>query len=647
MTIKNHFNLSTILSSFLIIAFIKSTISVTVYAQKKPSYSCSHNIFIAKIDVEFSEIPSKETITFRMFLSYPSKFEVKCLLNYAEYKLYCSRTLSDENDEVPPMLQLPYSFPKLENITWDYDSFLNNIYRQVYIPDETCEEENTELNWDSVGKINYLENGNCKPAKTIISNIHYYYFDIFINFSKGNIIKNLNTGSIELLQEIWIPLLPNIENKKNKESPTYEREFPFAYCSSDNKITIKNMLNFKLTCNIPIQYYNEFKGIIKIKQFFDIFFVKINDKGIKLISTFISTAQNEIITFGEGTKGIICPNIPIFIIESSKDGIIMDNFNPTTNEYIFNLQGTLTNGYYLFKNGTTIELGETYKDINFYLLIQDNLYKSLNIYKSRSIGDVLVKCKLPKGTEYDVKNEAIISCKGKKDNLAEKNNNVDIIINWELKENNNLGNIIIIWPFEYGGSVKKKNIFAYELKGLSIRQKDYGCRNNNFYFYVYLYNIGYEPKISFELPMLAPNKNAECKIFNQKTLKCNLNLNHMKISKGYKITLPKPGEIKEIYSSGNIIKFIMADYSQINNDHDYYVVAKEACGDYMMVGTFKDMGMSHEGSVGITIVLILFFILSSLGMIAYCVYRLKLRYKRGKKLTSAEETKTVPNTTQI
>ena len=647
MSIKNNFNLSTILSLFLIITFIQSTISVTIYAQKKPSYSCQHNIFTVEIDVKFSEKPSKEIIPFKMFLSHPSKFEVKCLLTFAENEIYCSRTLSDENDEIPSMLQLPYPFPILEDITWNYDSFLNKVYRQVYMPDKSCEEENTELNWDSVGKINILENGICKPAKSIISNIHYYYFDIFINFSKGNIIKNLNTGSIELLQEIWIPLLPNIENKKNKESPTYEREFPFAYCSSDNKITKNNLANFKLTCNIPIQYNSEFKGKIKIKQFFDLFYVKINDNEIKLISTFISTTQDEIITFGEGKHGIICPNIPIFTIDSSKDGIKMDNFNPATNEYIFNLQGTLTNGYYVFKNGTTVGLGETYKDINFNLLIQDNLYKSLNIYKSRSIGDVLVKCKLPKGTEYDEKNEAIISCRGKKDNLAEKNNNVDIVINWELKENNNFWNIIIIWPFEYGGSVKKKNIFAYELKGLSIRQTDYGCKNNNFYFYVYLYNIGYEPKISFELPMLAPNKNAECKIFNQKTLKCNLNLNHMKISKGYKITLPKPGEIKEIYSSGNIIKFIMADYSQINNDHDYYVVAKEACGDNMMVGTFKDMGMSHEGSVSVTIVLILFVILSSLGMIAYCIYRVQLRFKRGKKLITAEENKTIPNTSKI
>ena len=59
----------------------------------------------------------------------------------------------------------------------------------------------------------------------------------------------------------------------------------------------------------------------------------------------------------------------------------------------------------------------------------------------------------------------------------------------------------------------------------------------------------------------------------------------------------------------NIIRFTMANYSNINNDHDYYIVAEEECGDYMMVGTFKDMGLSHSGSVGITIFIIIFNII--------------------------------------
>ena len=642
MSLKKNLNFSTLLSIFLILIFIQSSISVIIYAQKKPTYSCEHNVFIAKIEVNFSEKPSQEIIPFKMFLSYPSKFEVKCLLTYAEKKLYCLRTLSDENDEVPEMLQLPYPFPKLDNIEWDYESFLSKVYRQVYYTDENCEEEETNLNWDSKGKINYLENGYCKPAKTVESNIHYYYFDIFINFSKGSVINNLsNDGSIELLQEMWIPLMPTNEIKKNKENPTYQRNYPFAFCNTNNKITKNNLSSVKFTCNIPIQYYSEFRGIVKIKPYFDLFFVKINDKDVKLISTYIQTTQDEIMTLDEGTQGIICPNIPIFNIPTSKEGIIMENFFPASNEYTFTLKGTLSNGYYAFKNGTTVELSETYKDINFDLLIQDNLYKS------KETNDVLVKCKLPMGTEYDEKNAAIVTCRGKKDSQSVRNNNVDIVINWELKENNNLGNIIIIWPFEYGGSVKKKNIFAYELTGLSIRQKDYGCRYNNFYFYVYLYDIGYEPKFTFELPMQAPNKNAECKIFNKKTLKCNLNLKHIKLFSGYRVTLPKPGEVKEVYTSGNIVKFTMANYSQINNDHDYYVVTEEPCGDFMMVGTFKDMGMSHGGSVGVTIVLILFVISCILGIIGYISYRINKRLKRGKRLTSSEETKTVPNTSKI
>ena len=593
------------------------------------------------MNVKFSEKPTKEIIPFKMFLTYPSKFEVKCLLNSAGNKLTCSRTLSDENDELPSMLQLPYPFPTIEEIQWDYETFLTYIYRQVYTTDPNCEEEDTVLDWGANGKIGYLENGNCQPAKTVESNIHHYYFDMFINLSSGSIINNLGGGSVELLQEIWVPLLTNSEVKKDKENPTYERNFPFAYCSANNKITKANVANIKLNCDVPIQYYSEFKGTVKIKPFFDVLFVKLNNGEIKSISIHVSTSQDAIMTLDEGIKGIICPNIPILNIPSSKEGITMINFYPSSNEYAFSLKGTISNGYYVYQNGTIVELSETYKDIQFDLLVQDNLYKS------KSTGDVLVSCVLPKGTEYDEKNGATVTCRGKKDSAADRNNNVDIVLNWELKENNNLGNIIIIWPFEYGGSVKKKNLFAYELTALSIRQKDFGCRYNNFYFYVYLYNIGSEPKINFELPMQAPALNAECKVFNKRTLKCNLNLKHNKIFKGYKVTLPNPGEVKEIYTLGNIVKFTMANYSQINNDHDFYVVAEEECGDFMMVGTLKDMGMSHGGSVFVTIGLILFIIICIGGIIGYLIYRVRLRYKRGKKLTASEETKSVPNTSKV
>lgn len=65
---------------------------------------------------------------------------------------------------------------------------------------------------------------------------------------------------------------------------------------------------------------------------------------------------------------IICPNQPVFTIED-KEYVTMELYYNETNKYTFYLPGTLSNDYYAFKNRTTIELNEAYKDIPFNLLI--------------------------------------------------------------------------------------------------------------------------------------------------------------------------------------------------------------------------------------------------------------------------------------
>ena len=104
--------------------------------------------------------------------------------------------------------------------------------------------------------------------------------------------------------------------------------------------------------------------------------------------------------------------------------------------------------------------------------------------------------------------------------------------------------------------------------------------------------------------------------------------------------LPEMGSENEILTEeGNRIVFTMNNYSSINNDHDFYVVLEQSCGDYMVVGTLKDMGMSHNTSVVIYILIIVFICLFIVGFIIYFAYKIRLRYKRGSKLTTSEETK--------
>ena len=110
--------------------------------------------------------------------------------------------------------------------------------------------------------------------------------------------------------------------------------------------------------------------------------------------------------------------------------------------------------------------------------------------------------------------------------------------------------------------------------------------------------------------------------------------------------LPEMGSTNEILTNeGNRIVFSMNNYSNINNDHDFYVALEESCGDYMVVGTLKDMGMSHKSSIVLYILIIVFICLFIAGLIAYIAYKIRLRYKRGTKLTTSEETKDTSNTT--
>ena len=275
----------------------------------------------------------------------------------------------------------------------------------------------------------------------------------------------------------------------------------------------------------------------------------------------------------------------------------------------------------------------SYKDISFNLIVQDNLIDS-------DEKEVNVSCILPTDSPYLLRNKAIIKCIGAKENISNQNRNVDIILNWKLKANNNFNDIIISWPLNFDG-LHKKNIYSYQLTGLSIRQTNFGCHNNNFDFYVYIYDLGREPKLSFELPLSSPiSTTSNCQVFDSVTLKCSINLKHKKLSKGTKVMLPDKGTQNEIFTEdGNTIIFNMNNLTEINNNHDFYVKTEETCGDYLVVGALKDMGISHNTSVALYVLVIIFICIFIVGFILYIAYNLRLRYKKGRKLSVSEESK--------
>ena len=637
-----------------ILTILSDSINSTVIVKvgNDINFSCDRNIYYIIINVVFSEKPPKDYYPFTLNLPNPEDLNFKCMLDYPKTKIYCLRPFSDEVDFIDEgtLFQFPYPFPIIDDIEWDYETFLQKIYRRVWNSKTSCGNENiyniTDKNyrkWDIEGKLSLLDNGQCKIASLTKEDQHRYNFDMTISLTKGEIFDQLsdkkNKDQIELMQEIWVPLLPPEE--KVKKTKTYLRDFSYAYCFSSEKINKGNYLKYKLNCNIPIEISSIYNGVIRMNSFFDKLYIK-NGNKIKIATVYINingTDDKTYASLAEKDHGIICPNQPIFMIES-KDDITMGLYYNETNKYTFFLTGTLINGFYAFKNGTTIILNETYKDISFNLIVQDNLIDS-------DENDITATCVLPSGTPYDLEDKAVVKCIASKEKKSNIDYNVDITLNWNLKANNNFNDIIIDWPDEYD-DLNKKNIYLYQLTGLSIRQSNYGCRNNNFDFYVYIYDLSREPKLYFDLPLLNPQDvTANCQIFDSTALKCTINLKHKKLSKGTKIELPGVGTENEIDTDeGNRVVFTMNNYSEINNENDFYIKTKEECGDYLVVGTLKDMGMSHKTSVTVFIIVIVVICLIIAGFLIYIIFKIRLRYKRGSKLTTSEESKhdsPVPN----
>ena len=637
-----------ILIYIFLFALLSNLINATVLVKVGTNIlmNCDRNIYYIVIDVLFSEKPPKEYYSFTLYLQSPENLNFKCMLDYPKSKIYCFRSLSDEVDfiEEGTLFKFPYPFPDIKDIEWDYDTFLDKVYRRIWNSKTDCGDEDifnqTDINyknWDLEGKLDSLEKGQCKVASIVKEEEeHKYTFDMVISLNKGEIFEQFdnkqNNDQVELMQEIWVPLLPH-ESKKVKEK-TFERDFPFAYCSSSEKINKSNYLKYKLNCYIPIDYSEIFNGEIKINSFFDKLYVK-NGNTVKIITAYINIEGEDdetYVSLDDNDSGIICPNQPVFLVDSKEDIEFGEYYNET-NKYTFFIIGSLINGFYAFKNGTVIELNETYKDISFNLVVQDNLMDS-------DENDVEASCILPSGTPYSLENFATIKCIASKEKTSNINNNVDITLNWNLKVNNNFNDILIIWPDTYD-EINKKNIYLYQLTGLSIRQSNFGCHNNRFDFYVYIYDLNKEPKLSFDLPLSNPkNLISTCQLFDSTALKCSINLKHKKLSKGTRVELPGLGTENEIETEdGNKIVFTMNNYSQINNDHDFYIKTEQECGDYLVVGTFKDMGMSHKASVALYIIIIVIICLIIACFIIYFAYKIRLRIKRGSRLTTSEETK--------
>ena len=687
---KSNFLIFLLFTSLFFI--IKADDVIIVYpSDNNINQYCEKNSYYFDFRVTFSK-PLEKVIPFEMIIPLPNRLPFKCVLDGPNKKIACFHSFSNYVWSISSnsRVELPYSFPDIEGIRWDYDMFLKNIYRYLWRTNMNCGLEYENSNQDGnvnnkinesnskadlIGNIEFISGGKCFSSK------YDYSFDMKVNLNGGEIFgqfkdakANKKNIKVDLLHKIYVPVL--LGEKKKKGTTTFKKDYEYKYsiCNYDSEITQDNYDSaegIRFTCHLTINKFVKFRGPLQIKPFTDFIYISITDKDGKNITKKIQMQfdilsssnilekedrlrqlegngkienennlrnldeKNDIkepnfLILDSNLNEYICPDKPILTVQNYNDGIGFGGLNTSGSKYLFLIYGYLSNGYDF--TGDTLDLLEmTKEEIKFYLKVTDNLESP--DYKKKS-----VRCTIPTGTSIN-KNVLIeVKCIGNRAQLG--NNNTDLVLNWNLEENNNFENIVIKWPYDL---TKKKHIFYYNVQGLALKKEDYGCFENKYYFYLYVYDLKTEPKISFDLPLIYPkNAHAVCKLYNSVTFKCVIDLRLKRISKGEKIVVSN--NIREYLPNKeqNIVLYYVNNNTS-SSELDFMLPVTEDCGDFLLIGALKDIGYTYIQVVVIIISCFVGFLICVFG-IAFCViYEITHRNRKGIYFKYTEE-KEIPNT---
>jgi hypothetical protein len=712
---------------------IKSQQIVTVFPNdNNVTEYCDNYVYNFEFKVSFSQNFDK-VIPFEMTVPLPNRMSFKCVLDGPNKKISCFHSFFNyvwsltENSRV----ELPYSFPNIDGIRWDYDSFLRKIYRYLWRTQKDCgflfsleEDEDTEVQTpkpvirnEIVGNVEEILDGECHSSK------YDYSFNMKMKLKEGIIVEELKnaknsnkTMTISFLHNIYVPILLGEKNQKGATTFRKDYEYKYALCQYEPGITQENFDQKEglfFDCHMPISKYVRFRGPLQIKPFSDYAYITKTDKDgkvttkrigidfnipssskieddddeenekkptpVRLTSSIkpkiekkddtkrkpileaapfqlieeknmineVTKTNNNLRNLEDNIKStikepnflildsdlsvFICPDKPILSIKNYDDGITFGGINTSGSKYLFLLYGYLSNGYD-FSNDTLTLLDMTKDEIKFYLKITDNLEPP--DYKKKS-----VKCTIPSGTSINKNVLVEVRCIGSRAKLG--NNNTDLLLNWNLEENNAFQNIIVRWPYDL---TKKKHIFFYDINGLSVKKEDYGCFENKFYFYLYVYDLKAEPKISFNIPLIYPaNTEAVCRLYNSVTFKCVIDLRLKRLSKGGRVILPYNMTKYLANKQQNIVLYKVSSNNSLSSPIDFILTVPEDCGDFMLIGALKDIGYTYLQVIIIIICIAAGIALIVFGITFCVIYEITHRNRKGGFYRYTEE-KTLPNT---
>ncbi len=673
MLLKNHHTIFIFLVfSFLVsLSHSEDQVDTIVYPKDNNIIQyCRDNAFYIKFDVRFSKNLTK-IIPFEIELPLPNRLPFKCIIDGPKSNIFCFHSFNNHvwSLSADSRMEIPYSFPYIEGIRWDYDSFLRRIYRYLWRTTENCGliysremriDGNPVDNVKMVLEVSEISGGKCSASR------YDYSFNMKLKLNEGEYVDQLKSAkenkknySMKFLNKFYVPVL--IGDKRERGTTTFRKDYEYKYaiCSYNEEINQNNFDKedgFNFECHISVSRYIKFKGPLQIKPFTDLNYISSTDTegktSINLIQVkfeILASSQtkepselrnlkpvdiNEInepnfLILDSNLNIYICPDIPTLTIKNYNEGIQFGGINTSGSKFLFLLYGYLSNGYE-YVNGTLTYLDMTKEEIKFYLKVTDNL-ETDNQKKS-------VKCTIPSGSSINKNILVEVRCIGPRPPIR-TNNNTDLILNWAWEENNYFDDILIRWPYDL---TKKKHIFFYDVKGLSVKKSDFGCFENKFFFYLYVYDLKAEPKISFNLPLTYPkDTRAICKLYNSVTFKCIIDLRLKRLAKGDKVIISNEENKYVGNPESNIVLYKVSNDSE-SSQFNFVIPVEEDCGDFMLVGALKDIGYTYLQVIIIIVCSLVGIALIVFG-IAFCiVYEITHRDRKGGFYRHKDE-KELPN----
>lgn len=280
---------------------------------------CEKNLYKIIIDIEIIN-PLNDYKSFYLNIISFKDLLFKCIIDPSKSQIICIGNLQQNKVTLYPndSISLPYPFPDVDGIIWEYNSFLTLIYRRTIKISEECGDSVLKRNishlsvsnWDLIVKINKIYEGQCLLSDTADN---FYSFKMNLNILGGNLKSLLdsenkdndnNNIQIHLMQNISMPFVIGPLQYLIKVNFMYKSHeyYKFAFCHPYEDITNKNYLNeegIDFHCHIPISDNYIFNGPLKISTFSDNIFSKIssknNDDKIDFISIYFTTEKNPIL----------------------------------------------------------------------------------------------------------------------------------------------------------------------------------------------------------------------------------------------------------------------------------------------------------------------------------------------------------------